>query len=904
MPALDMDEFVDYRTEYSQLIRDTKITGDSLVGKCPFHDDGHASLSVDLITGRWYCHAEDEGGNFTTFYAKLKNIDNKQAYKEILKKYGKAEIPEPSTQNTPQSSENAARRDSRSFTVQEYSLSKSLPVDFLAGKCGLSTAREKDGTRYVKIVYRDMNGDEATYRKRFANKEFRWKYGSGGKICLYGEWRIPEFRDSERLVLVEGESDTQTLWYLGIPALGVPGASMFKEQHVKALEGFNVYIHVEPDKGGETFLEKVTSALRRAGFAGEVYQWACSRIDGVKDPSDLYAKHGQKETADLIRAALDGAQEVDLNDSVIATAIEDAPIALRSPEGWIFSETGISLIDEKTFSPVSVCRTPVLLTQRLRSLDTGEEKVELAFKRDGAWTRAIMPRSNAFNNRGILQLADLGATVTTENAKDVVRFLGSLESENLELIPCNESTSTFGWKTRKRFLPGSDDGITLDTDRNLASMASGYTKSGDFGAWLDAMKTCRTNGIFRFILASSFAAPLLRITSSRNFMVYNWCDTQGGKTSALKAALSAWGDPDKTMINFNATKVGMEQTASLICDLPIGIDERQQASGGQQALDALIYMLGNGAGRTRGAKTGGVREILSWRSIALATGEEPINGSSSRGGVNTRVLQLYGAPYPDTQDAAKMYDIVAEHYGWAGPAFIERLTQCDERDIKDLFGVLKKAVTGRAEEGHASHIASVSLVALADMLFESWFVNPGEAMTDLDFVERLGITKRAMSDALANAINILNSQVVMNSQDDNQNAVDYINDWIAANRNLFTKDARPVLGEIKEESYGAEVFAYIIPSELEKALSHGGYNFRKVMMYLLEQGIVEAPASSSAAYKNQAKSKAYQMQRRLFGEQRAWVIKFRLPDDEEEPETAQPQQGVDVSDVYDPNMPF
>ena len=58
----------------------------------------------------------------------------------------------------------------------------------------VSTGKERNGTTFLRIPYLDINGEESTFRKRFGNKDFRWKYGSSGKICLYGEWRLPEIR--------------------------------------------------------------------------------------------------------------------------------------------------------------------------------------------------------------------------------------------------------------------------------------------------------------------------------------------------------------------------------------------------------------------------------------------------------------------------------------------------------------------------------------------------------------------------------------------------------------------------------------------------------------------------------------------------------------------------------------
>ena len=83
----DLDSIVDYRSEYG-VIKKAKITGDQLIGLCPFHDDSNNSFSVNLKTGQWHCFAEDRGGNFLDFYAELNGCDTKEAYAKIMEKYG------------------------------------------------------------------------------------------------------------------------------------------------------------------------------------------------------------------------------------------------------------------------------------------------------------------------------------------------------------------------------------------------------------------------------------------------------------------------------------------------------------------------------------------------------------------------------------------------------------------------------------------------------------------------------------------------------------------------------------------------------------------------------------------------------------------------------------------------
>lgn len=813
LDSVNLDQVVDYRAEYTAVIQKYKITGDNLVGLCPFHQDRNDSFSVDLKTGKWHCFAEDEGGNFVTFWAKYQGIDTKEAYKEILARYGITPEHERQAQST-----NASGLGS--YTLERYSFDKRLPADFLRDTCRVDTGRDRDGTEYLRMPYFFEDGKEAAIRKRYAKKEFRWMRGSKGKICLYGEWRLPGIRKAGYAVLVEGESDTQTLWYLGIPAIGIAGASMFKDYQTIGLQDLKLYIHKEPDGGGDTFYRKLTHALADTGFTGEVYVWSCQSL-GKKDPSDVYLAHGKEEAAKLIREALKRAKAVDLEAEMREEPITGAPLSLRTPEGWLFSDKGISWIDPKTHTPANVCRTPILLTQRLKSLETGDEKMEVAFKRDGEWQRAIYPRSVIFSSRSITTLADLGCTITSENSKNVVKFLGALESENIDIIPKNDATSTFGWQPGRRFIPGHDEGITLDIDPSQRGMAAAYCQNGTMERWIEHMAPHRSREKFRFILAASFAAPLLRIVKQRIFFVYNWGGSKGGKTAALKAALSAWGDPERLMVNFNATQVGLERTAAFYCDLPLGIDERQLAGNNQGALEKIVYMIASGTGKIRGAKSGGIQTVHQWRTVALATGEEPLSTETSQTGVSTRVLEIYGGPFDNEQDAALMHQQAAMDCGWAGPAFIEHILQMDEREIVERYEDMQRYIRETSQGKNGSHIAGIAAVALADSLIDEWFFG--------------GNPRESVAEAKRMAASILINQVEANTTDVNENAVQFIVDWVLANRSYFGANAIGTCLGFTSESGNT---AYIFPSMLNQALTKAGYNPRKTMKYMAEKDLI------------------------------------------------------------------
>lgn len=846
--SIDLDRIVDYRAEYTAVIAKHKVTGDNLIGLCPFHDDRNNSFSVDLKTGKWHCFAEDEGGNFVSFWAKIHGIDTKAAYKEILEKYG-------ISQERPKQAKGGgqpAGRDVLPYTLEQYSEDKKLPLRFLKETCGLSTGRDRDGTTYLKIPYFGTDGQEALCRKRYAKKEFRWGYGSRGKIIPYGVWRLQEFKEPGYCVLVEGESDTQSLWRMGIPAVGIAGATLFKAEQTEYFKGLRLYIHQEPDAGGQTFTDRVFRCLHDGGFSGEVYRWNCRSL-GEKDPSDIYIKHDRDDGARLIRQLLDSAERINLEEYLLPEAIAGAPITLRQPEGYIYSDKGISIIDQKTLRPVSVCRTPIILTKRLKSIETGDEKMEIAFKRDDRWHTAIFPRSTIFSSRKITDLSDLGCTITSENAKQVVRFLGALEAENIDLIPVHDSTSTLGWQPGRRFLPGHDKGITLDIDPSQRGMAAAYCRNGTFERWIERMKPHRARNKFRFILAASFAAPLLRILKQRIFFVYNWGGSKGGKTAALKAALSAWGDPERLMTSFNATKVGLERMASFYCDLPLGIDERQLAGGKQGSLEEIVYMISGGTSKIRGNKTGGLQTLYQWRTVALATGEEPIATETSQTGVSTRILEIYGGPFDNETDASLMHQQAVLDCGWAGPAFIEKILAMDERQIVEDYERMLAYIRSVSEGKNGAHIAGISAVALADAMIDRWFFGGDE------------VTSWAMAQQMA--ADILLNQVENNTMDVNENATQFIVDWVLANKAYFGTNAIGTCLGFTSESGNT---VYIFPSMLNQALTKAGYSSpRKIMKYLAEQDLITTEVDKRTG------KKTYSILR-WFGGRNTRLVEFKI----------------------------
>jgi len=239
--------------------------GRNYAARCPAHDDRLASLSVTegrsgevLLNCFAGCRAEEVVAAMGLSMADLFPRDK-----------------EP---------ERSDHHPSPRITVDELARDKGLPAEFL------KAIGVEQGVGGVKISYRLQDGTPAPrqrWRRALSAKEgSSWLKGDGPPVP-YGLWMLERMRAvSDTLTLVEGESDSWTLWHYHIPALGIPGADMAKTLDLTHVEPFpQLLIVQEPDKGGQTFVAGVTARLAQLGYEGRV---SVIRLTAHKDPNELH----------------------------------------------------------------------------------------------------------------------------------------------------------------------------------------------------------------------------------------------------------------------------------------------------------------------------------------------------------------------------------------------------------------------------------------------------------------------------------------------------------------------------------------------------------------------------------------------------------------------------------------
>jgi len=164
-------------------------------------------------------------------------------------------------------------------TLAQYAEAKQLPIEFLKS-LGLQD-KPYLGNPAIRIPYLVSGGATASVRFRIAldaEDRFRWKQGD--KPRLYGLSRL---ETKAMVTLVEGESDCHTLWHHGINAVGIPGATNWREDrdapHLADCE--RIYVVIEPDRGGDAVLDWIEDSSIRDRV------WLVS-LGEYKDASNLH----------------------------------------------------------------------------------------------------------------------------------------------------------------------------------------------------------------------------------------------------------------------------------------------------------------------------------------------------------------------------------------------------------------------------------------------------------------------------------------------------------------------------------------------------------------------------------------------------------------------------------------
>jgi uncharacterized protein (DUF927 family) len=536
---------------------------------------------------------------------------------------------------------------------------------------------------------------------------------------------------------------------------------------------------------------------------------------------------GFKQLKKFYKAYLAGLKQSSAGGTVYVggnpTCFDGQPMELNAGD-WEADDSGI----RRNFGGVDcvACPHPVMPVERLVNIDTGEEKLRLAFRKGTIWRRHIVEKKVLASANKVTELAGIGIAVNSETARNFVRYIGDLENLNYDIIPERKSIGRFGYIAGEGFSPYVD-GLIFDGDANFAAMFQTVHERGSFDKWKQMAAEVRAMSVTaKIVLAASFASPLLQPLGCLPFFVHLWgVDSGTGKTVALMVAASVWGDPSvgSYVKTFDGTAVGMEKTAAFLNNLPLCLDELQLAKDAKGKTNFDVYRLAQGVGRTRGNRSGGVDRTPTWQNCILSTGESPLTGQASGAGAVNRVIDIEcKANSVVITDGMRVSGAVKRNFGHAGKAFVEKLYAAGDdvpQEIHNRYQVLFKTLA--AQDTTEKQAMAAAAIVLGDELACRWIFGGTEQPVTMEQISEF-LTSRAAVSA-------------------GERAYKYLCDWVSQNSNKLTgkTDNGDVLGTLD----GCR--AYIIRSVFERVLQDAGYSMKATISWLKQAGLIETRAKNN-----------------------------------------------------------
>lgn len=550
-------------------------------------------------------------------------------------------------------------------------------------------------------------------------------------------------------LVFEGAVDAASAWYAldkEIPCYATGGVALSK-MFVDKLNEMNLTVKpafviiYDSDKAGREAAPKFKHLLEQSGYRADI---AFLSDDAAKtDANDILMNCGKDALADKLKRLLSGFRVFTL------------PLPVAVPYGFKLSERGIQMLDSKGFYR-TISATPVVISRNFEdsNYENGVVEVSIYDHERNFWHKHLFMKKIIASNSAILELADMGLSVSQSKAKYVSEFLMSMLylTENIKVIPKSKVYPSPGWTDPKcdRFiLPTHNDEYLIgngDFDYKRA-----YTPQGDFDTWRDVfIDAALQSYVVRLVTGFALAAPLVYPCGSRNLQLHLCGRSGSGKTAVAKLAASIFGNPADIIKTFNGTLNSLESFPIKFNDGFHCINELQakKRSARDEELETFLYSFEEGKTRSRLDRNSNQRKTNNFRGNRLTTGEQKLTTDFSGAGALARVVEITDSDILPNDDAIRIHNLADKgNFGHCLNTWIEYIRANKSSICKD-YTELRDKLSSSFPDSHNNHIATVALSYTALSHFAKILANAELANVVGDLIDVAGPEWTASDRAL------------------------------------------------------------------------------------------------------------------------------------------------------------
>lgn len=457
---------------------------------------------------------------------------------------------------------------------------------------------------------------------------------------------------------------------------------------------------------------------------------------------------------------------------------------------------------------------PIMPTEILCNAEDGTEKIRLAYQKEGRWNHLLVARNTVANKQKIINLADNGIEVNSNNAGALVKYLADVVALNPDILPRVKSIDHLGW-IDGTFIPYNDD-FKLDCEEQYKSLISAIMDKGTLDEWVEFVRPLRENLYMRLILAASFASVLIEKVNALPFVLHLWGGTGSGKTVAMMVAASVWGNPamGRMVRTMNMTQNSMMSMAAVLRNLPFFGDELQTIKSRYENYDTLIMCITEGVDRGRMNSDSRLQKQRNWLNSFIFTGEEPCTRAESGGGVVNRVIEIE-CDQQIINNGNAVVNFVGGNFGCAGKAFIEALA---DENLKEDYNAIMQMLLDFTQTTEKQAMAMALMMQADAIASKAIFNEPGNVLTS-EIVAPF-LKSKAQVDVAERAYHVVMAIIA-------ENAENFDSGVLQADERFM----KTYWGRIRHDG-----IVFINKNVLSKMLTNNGFDFEAVKKKWCERG--------------------------------------------------------------------
>lgn len=381
-----------------------------------------------------------------------------------------------------------------------------------------------------------------------------------------------------------------------------------------------------------------------------------------------------------------------------------------------------------------IWNTDIYVVRRLTDPEQGEV-VEMRhhLPRDGVRTFVVPLYVVTSKEEFRKALAAQGVAAINKEVDALMAYTQTWVKELQYTTQADNAHRQFGWTSDMKGFVLGDRVIFADRIEHNAPSASTrelmscFTPGGDIDGWREAVAFYNKPGfeLHQFMVCAGFGSVLMRFMPVNAALIHIWSKESGfGKTHALYAALSIWGDPAMLLLKEDDTGNSRMNRADVMHSLPVCMDEITNIHP-REGSD-LIYKITGGRQRNRMSSNGNTERYRGdpWNLIFLSSANTSLIDKVAMAKAMPkaeaqRVLEIETTRLFTQKSDKELTDAFSKqlqsNYGHAGVIFVEYVLN-HMQEVKLLVETVQKQIDRAANLGPENRFwsaAAASSIAAA-----------------------------------------------------------------------------------------------------------------------------------------------------------------------------------------------